>query len=219
MKCKICRERKPRRFCPGVHGDICSICCGQQREVTVDCPLDCEYLQESRQYERVPEPDPADFPNQDIRVSESFLRDHEPLLLFLASMTMRLSLDTPGAVDSDVREALDSLIRTYRTLQSGLVYESMPQNPIAAAIHERVQGAVADFRKRIADSGNATSIRDAEILGVFVFLQRLAIQHDNKRRKGRAFVDFLSRYFVPPQLAHETAPSQLDAPPSGLIIP
>ena len=187
--------------------------------MTVNCPLDCEYLQESRERERRPDVDPSTFPNQDIRVSESFLRDHEPLLLFLASMTMRHSLDTAGAVDSDVREALDSLVKTYRTLQSGLVYESMPQNPIAAAIHERLQGAVAEFRQQMAQTGQGTTARDFEILGVLVFLQRLALQHDNGRLKGRGFVDFLSRYFVPPQMQAALGAGAAEAPHSGLIIP
>ena len=48
MKCRICDTRKPRRYCPGVTGDICSICCGNEREVTVDCPLDCPFLVEAR---------------------------------------------------------------------------------------------------------------------------------------------------------------------------
>ena len=47
MLCAICGVRKARRFCPGVRGNICTLCCGTEREVTVDCPLDCEYLQEA----------------------------------------------------------------------------------------------------------------------------------------------------------------------------
>ena len=214
MKCRICRERRPRRYCPGVRGDICSVCCGQEREVSVDCPLDCEYLMEARVHERHPDPDPAQFPNQDIPVTEGFLRSKESLLLYLASRLLRIALETPSAVDNDVREALASLIRTYRTLQSGLVYESMPQNPLAAAIHERVQASVAELRKSLAEGGSGGGVRDAELLGVLAFLQRLEIQHNNGRRKGRAFLDFLSRYFLPP--ARGEAPAAADSP---LIVP
>ena len=42
--------RRPKRFCPGVRGDICTICCGTEREITVDCPLDCVYLREAHQH-------------------------------------------------------------------------------------------------------------------------------------------------------------------------
>ena len=39
-------------FLSGRARRICSICCGTEREVTVDCPLDCEFLQEARQHEK-----------------------------------------------------------------------------------------------------------------------------------------------------------------------
>jgi hypothetical protein len=36
-----------------------------------------------------------------------------------------------------------------------------------------------------------------EILGVLVFLEQIAIQRDNGRRRGRAFIDFLFTNFQP----------------------
>ena len=38
MSCAICEKRKEKRFCPAIHGRICPQCCGEQREVTLDCP-------------------------------------------------------------------------------------------------------------------------------------------------------------------------------------
>ena len=57
MSCAICEIRKEKRFCPAVHGRICPQCCGEQREVTLDCPSDCPYLQQAREHEK---PRPAD---------------------------------------------------------------------------------------------------------------------------------------------------------------
>ena len=48
LSCAICEIRKEKRFCPAVHGRICPQCCGEQREVTLDCPSDCPYLQQAR---------------------------------------------------------------------------------------------------------------------------------------------------------------------------
>jgi hypothetical protein len=73
--------------------------------MTLDCPLDCEYLQESRKHDRGIEVKPDEFPNQDIRLNESFLRDHELLLLATGRAVLEAALETPGAVDYDVREA------------------------------------------------------------------------------------------------------------------
>ena len=106
MKCKICNTRKPRRYCPGVSGDICAICCGEQREVTVACPLDCPFLREARMHEKPREMDQQEMPNKDIRVTEEFLRDHEPLLMFFGAHFLRAALSSAGAVDADVRQEI-----------------------------------------------------------------------------------------------------------------
>jgi hypothetical protein len=204
MKCQICETRKPRRHCPGIHGEICSICCGNEREVTISCPLDCPYLMEARQHEKPHELNPDDVPNRDVQVTEQFLREHEPLFLFLSTRLLDASLASSSAVDLDVREALQSLIRTYRTLQSGLYYETKPANLIAAGIHERLQENIEGLRKELAEK-NATPLRDAEILGVLVFLERVELHENNGRQRGRAFIDYLRTYF--PQAPESSAPA------------
>jgi hypothetical protein len=206
MKCKICETRKARRYCPGVGGDICSICCGNEREVTVNCPLNCEYLMEARLHEKLQPVNPETLPDQDVRISEEFLREHEPLLIFLGAKLLEASLDTAGAVDSDVREALESLIRTYRTLQSGLYYESLPPNLVAAAIHQKLQDAIQELRKELAEKGS-TAIRDAEILGVLVFLERVGLAENNGRPKGRVFIDYLRAHFPQKEESPAVGPS------------
>jgi hypothetical protein len=204
MKCKICDTRKPRRHCLGVSGEICSLCCGNEREVTISCPLECPYLAEARLHEKPRALNPDEVPNQDVQVTEQFLREHEPLLMFLSARLLDASLAAAGAIDSDVREALESLIRTYRTLQSGLYYETRPTNLIAAGIHQRMQEAVEGLRKELAEK-NATPVRDAEVLGTLVFLERVELNQNNGRPRSRAFLDYLRAYF--PQSQESVAPA------------
>ena len=187
MKCKICETRKPRRYCPGVNGEICSLCCGNEREVSISCPLDCPYLVEARLHEKPRTLNPDEVPNQDVHVTEQFLREHEPLLMFLSARLLEASLASAGAVDSDVREALQSLIRTYRTLQSGLYYETRPTNMVAAGIHQRIQEAVETLRKELAEK-SATPVRDADILGTLVFLERVELNQNNGRPRAALFL-------------------------------
>jgi hypothetical protein len=193
--CKICNIRKPRRYCPGVVGDICSICCGTEREVTVRCPFECPYLQEARRHEQPPTADPETFPNKDIRVNEQFLYENETLLLMTGSALLKAVLETAGATDSDVREALDAIVRTQRTRQSGLYYDTRPSNPIAASIQELAQENLEEARKQMAAQSGSAHIRDSDLLGIVVFLQRMAIQHNNGRPLGRAFIDFLREFY------------------------
>jgi hypothetical protein len=198
MKCPICDTRKPRRHCPGLNAEICSICCGNEREVSISCPLDCPYLVEARRHEKPHELNPDEVPNRDVQVTEVFLREHDSLLVFLGAKLIEASLGSAGAVDSDVRDALQSLIRTYRTLQSGLYYETRPTNLIAAGIHQKMQEAIEGLRKELAGK-NAMPLRDAEILGTLVFLERVELHENNGRPRGRAFIDYLRAYFPAPE--------------------
>ncbi len=212
MNCAICGIRKPRRHCPGLHADICTVCCGTEREQSVDCPLDCVYLQEAHAHEKPPDFDPDAVPNADIEVTEDFLRAHEVLLAFLGTAVYEGALEgsaqtaTRVAVvggsnisctDYDVREGLEALVKTYRTLNAGLYYESRPVNSFAAAILDSVQIRLADLKKREIEATGSTSIRDATVLSILAFLQRLEYGHNNGRKRSRAFIDFLGSFYVP----------------------
>ena len=132
-------------------------------------------------------------------------------MLFLAQTVLDAALSTTGAIDFDVREALDALIRTYRTLQSGIYYETLPTNPMAANICRMVQGELAEFRKQESERSGMTQTRDADVLGVLVFLQRLELDNNNGRKRGRAYLDFLRNFF--PERPVESPAS------SSLIVP
>ena len=197
IPCKICEKRSARRHCPGVGGDICPQCCGTGRENTVDCPLDCPFLREARLHERPAPLTEKDIPNLDIQLKESFVQDHEHEVMAL-SLAMARAMEQEKAVDLDAREAIESLVKTYRTLQSGLIYESRPQNPYAAGIQERIAKAIEELRKVMAEEAGMQTLRDTDVLATLVFLQRLEIQHNNGRRRGLAFFDFLRTYFPEP---------------------
>jgi hypothetical protein len=212
MSCAICETRRPRRCCPGVRGDICTVCCGTEREITVDCPLDCEFLIESRKHDRVEPFNPETLPNPDIRLSEKDLKDHEDLLLFMVRAVVAAEWATPGAVDFDVREALEAQIRTYRTLQSGVYYETVPQNPLAANVYRIIQQGLAEFREEEHKRLGMTRTRDAHVLAMLVYLQRIELDRNNGRRRGRAFLGALIEYYDIPQPAAPPATSSLILP-------
>ncbi len=158
----------------------------------------------ARHHEQPP-PIPSDqVPNRDVDITEDFIREHENVITFL-TLALAGAMEKERAVDFDAREALDAQIRTYRTLESGLIYETKPQNPYAAAIQEALQKSVGELRKELEKETGMHSLRDAEVLGTLVFLQRLELQHNNGRRRGRAFFDFLRSYF--PNAAAENTPT------------
>jgi hypothetical protein len=212
MACAICKTRRPRRFCPGVRGDICAICCGTEREVTVDCPLDCEYLAEAHRRERPPELEGVEVPHRDVQITERLLAENEPLLIAISTALLQTALSTPGVVDFDARDALDSLARTYKTLQSGVYYESRPANPLAATIYSAMQKAAADFRAEEHRRVGMTRTLDSHVLAILVFLQRFEMERNNGRRRGRAFIDSLRQVYPESRPAESPVRSSLILP-------
>lgn len=170
--------------------------------MTLDCPFDCEYLREARRHEKPPAPDPQTLPNPDIELTDRFMQENEPLVIVAGRLLLAATLETPGAVDYDLRETLTALARTYRTAESGLIYESRPNNAIAAQVQARFQDEIGKFREQIARQSGVHSVRDRDLLGVLVFWQRMEWRQNNGRRKGRAFIESLFS-LLPPEAAQE----------------
>jgi hypothetical protein len=203
--CKLCGKRRARRHCPAVQGDICTICCGTEREVSLSCPLECEYLQEAHRREKPVPVDEEQISDADVTVSEEFLRDHEELLLFSMVSLVHAALRIDSATDADALEALDALIKTYRTAESGLLYETRPVNTIAASVQRGFSESLADYQKVRAER-ESLSFRNAEILGVLVFLRRMGRQNQNGRPRGRMYLDLL-KHMTPATSSNEPAAS------------
>ena len=209
MVCPLCEKRKAKRDCPAKGTKICSICCGSEREVTIDCPFECRYLQESRQREYKGNLDPKDFPSKEIRIDQRFLREHAELLNVCGRSLLEGASETPGVVDRDTQEALEALVRTYKTLDSGLYYESRPASSLAQRVADHLQEKVRKFREEQTRQTGMTQTSDNDVLRILVFLQRMALDRDNARPRGKAFLDFLRLHF----------PNREQTSQGSLIIP
>ncbi|HWY53847.1 MAG TPA: hypothetical protein VNZ03_05255 [Terriglobales bacterium] len=198
MACAICEKRKEKRFCPAVHGRICPQCCGEQREVTLDCPSTCVYLQQAREHER-PRPlrelDQADlFPQ--VEIGEQFLYQHEHLILGLSYALAKSAQADRAITDADLIAALTSMARTQETLvNSGLHYEtpisSLSRQAVVAELHELLKGYREVEQKQLGYG----RLRDSDVLGALVFLVRMGHARTSGRPKSRAFVDFVLAQF------------------------
>ena len=204
MSCAICEKRKEKRFCPAVHGRICPQCCGEQREVTLDCPSDCVYLQQAREHEK-PRPlqdlDPAVLFIQ-IEIGEQFLYEHEPLVVGLSYALAKSAQKDRELKDTDLIAAITAQIKTLETLvNSGLHYEtptaSRSQQTIASEIQELLKG----YREEEAKHLGYTRLRDNDVLRALVFLLRMGYARTSGRPRSRAFVDFILAQFSDKQSA------------------
>lgn len=187
-------------------GEICAICCGEQREVTLSCPLDCVFLREAHKHEKTIEIPVDQISNADIEISEDFIRSHEELLLFSVYSLIQAALRTGHAVDTDVLEALAAMVKTRRTAQSGLLYESRPENTVAAAVQQKFVNSLTGFEKERQEQESLSPYADGDILKILVFLHRVGQQNLNGRPRGRMFIDML-RGMTPDTGVDERAPS------------
>ena len=239
LSCAICEERKEKRFCPAVHGKICPQCCGEQREVTLDCPSDCPYLLQAREHATAHHANPQnEWPGErdrealfreveipDVEITEQFLYEREELILGLSfalakSARADRSLADRPLVDRDLIAAVSSLAKSYQTLvNSSLIYEpptaNLAHQAIIREIAREVETMVREFREAEQQHIGHTRLRDSDVLKALVFLLRLGLGRTSGRPKSRAFVDFLFAQF-PTKESVITAPEEAG---SRIVIP
>ena len=198
MSCAICHERKEKRFCPAVHDRICPICCGTEREVTLDCPSECPYLQQARKNENVNHLRELDrealMPH--IEVPDTFLYEREPLLGGMSFAIAQAARRDRGLYDRDVIAALSAMAKTYETqINSGLIYEQPTQSPAQHAIAAEISKMLQEMRKVEEQNRGYLTLKDSEVLKALVFTLRLALGRTSGRPKSKAFLDFLYANF------------------------
>jgi len=195
VSCPICQKRKAGRFCPAKTEKICAVCCGTEREVTIDCPADCAYLLSAHRYEEQhPRSMPANAPLLDVRLSSDVVHRQPQLLSAMAFTIAKFCAAQPGTTDPDVLAALQALAESYKTLIAGIVYE---QPPAPALQHELYDSLAAFFTeaKQKPEQTASSSIKDGDIFQLLVFLFRMGILRTNGRSRSRRFIEFLRGQF------------------------
>lgn len=209
MTCPICQKRKAQRFCPAQGENICSVCCGTEREVTIDCPSDCSYLIASRTYGMERKKfDWSKLPFADVKIPPAYAQEHVPLLNALNYTISVFARDNKPTVDTDVMAALQSLAEAYRTLSSGLYYENPPDHRLQRELYERLKAGIEEYKKTSAQNAPAT-VRDGDIRDALIFFTQLGATYLNGRPKGRAYLDMLRS-----QIKSE----EFDKPASNIVL-
>ncbi len=197
MVCAICQKRKAKRFCPAKLAQICAICCGSEREVTIDCPPDCPHLIASREhYEEHHAVDWNQVPFADRRIPRAILVSHEELFLELSYVICGFAQQNPALVDSDVIAAMQSLAETYDTLAKGILYENLPAHRMQRELYGALKKAIDEYKNRESSSLAAlTSVHDSESRDFLIALTQTSAARSNGRPKGRALIDLMRSQF------------------------
>ena len=218
LSCALCQTRKEKRFCPALHGRICPTCCGREREVTLDCPSDCVYLQQARRNEK-----PRSLQDVDreqlflqVEIPENFVYQREPLVVGLSYGLAKTARLDRALRDREAIAALTALAKSYQTLvNSGLHYEAPTASLGQQAILAELQQMITQYRELEQQQLGYSTLRDGDALKAVVFLLRMALGRTSGRPRSRAFLDFLEARF-PEKSSLVTSPQE---PGSGLVIP
>lgn len=218
MTCAICEIRKEKRFCPAVHGRICPQCCGEQREVTLDCPSDCSYLIQAREHEKPRSADEIDQAGLflQIEVSDQFMYEKEHLLMGLTYALAKAARADRSLNDQDLIAVLSTLAASYeRLVNSGLHYGQPQTSDSRRRVAVEIENMVKEYREAEQKHVGYSSLRDPDVLKALVFLLRLAHGRTSGRPKSRAFVEFLFAQF-PEKESAVVAPHEAG---SRIILP
>jgi hypothetical protein len=208
MSCAICEKRPPKRYCPAKGEKICAICCGREREITIDCPSDCPHLISAHRYEaehRKPLT-AGEYPYRDISVREDFVYQHWPVITGFAATILTFQIQHKDLNDGAVCAAIEALAEILRALGSGIYYEKPPDAPIARALYGRIAEFLQEFRKSETGRAGIPPLKDTHAFHLLVFLLRVARQETNGRSRSRAFLGFLRARFPLPAEAEKDAP-------------
>lgn len=203
--CPICEKRKAERSCPAKAEKICAVCCGTEREVTIDCPSDCAYLISAHRYESDhPRDLPADAPLLEETIPKDLLYTHQQLMATLAFSIAKFCAAQPAAVDDDILSALEALAQTHKTRSSGLIYELPPQAPLQRALYAALTAFLDEIKKQQAERAASPPFKDIDLFYLLVFLYRMGLLRTNGRPRSRLFIEFLRGQFPQsPELKRE----------------
>jgi hypothetical protein len=213
VACALCEQRKEKRTCPAVAARICAPCCGEQREVKLDCPATCDYLIEARRHEKPRTP--AELAGEEvfdnIEIPQHFFYEFEPLVGGLIFSVARVALAEARWHDRDAIDALVAIGKDYqRRSSSGLVYEEFAAGPLQQRLAAEIERTIAEYKRVQTQHLGFERLSDSDILEALVVVVRTALIRTNGRPRSRAFLHGLAMQFPAAQ------PAQ---PASGIIVP
>jgi hypothetical protein len=205
VSCPICEKRKAERFCPAKGEKICAVCCGTEREVSIDCPPDCSYLIAAHRYEDQHQRSlPENTPLLDVKVPQDVIYTHQNVLSGLAFTAATFSAAHPATTDPDVLDALHALAETYKTLGSGILYEKPPDAALPRGLYAALGQSLNESKQNQAERAASPPAKDSEVFTLLVFLYRMGLLRTNGRARARRYIEFLRGQFpAAPELKRE----------------
>ena len=140
---------------------------------------------------------------------KSFIYRHTPILNVVCLAIYEERAVSPWLVDTDVIEVFKDLVKTMKTLSSGIYYESLPEGTVQVSLFRRLKQLFDGFMQP-QPQGLEQSLKVEDAIDVLNFLTYVATVNSNSRPRSRQYLDLLN------SMAEQSAPS---TPAANLIVP
>jgi hypothetical protein len=192
--CPVCGGGKARRSCPALRQVICPTCCGTKRLVEIHCPADCAWLQSARLHPHAAQQRQQE---RDAATVVPLLRglndtEYGVLITCLQAAVAERQSATPRPLDADLQTAAVALAATAETSARGVLYEHVPEGPVAARLARALREALAEpVRAGVPrlDEAISTALRRLE--------EVLQAYRRGMPEPADGFFDFLERALQP----------------------
>ncbi|MCS6816000.1 MAG: hypothetical protein N0A16_04630 [Blastocatellia bacterium] len=185
-KCAKCSKQAARRDCPALGERICPLCCAQLRMLVLACPEPCPYLQDARRTigERRLGQLLAHLSATGKGSLVEVLAHMSPLLAFLEKAIVDVQRQRfPDLADEEVLAGLENAIRTYETLERGIIYEYRSESPRVQAVTESLLKALERVEDDLAKRG--TRIRKSDELACLrVLAESVRLMKDERETQA-----------------------------------
>lgn len=204
MKCVVCGKVKGKRFCPAKKGQICPTCCGEKRVLEIPCPEDCQYLSSGLSYQLLKKRVGALQHEDDPLLRRKYYDVHSnypDILTGLEEAIIRFAQGLRSLRDRQVQDSVTLLLKTYKTEQSGLIYEHTGSDPIVNSLARDLKTFLEEHRK--LDQGQRF-LKTGEVVNCLEVL--LAdIEYHIVEADQESYLRFVAR--SRPDLARSAAPN------------
>jgi len=200
MKCCLCEQRKAKRHCPAKNTLICPQCCGEKRVLEISCPETCEFLSAGRErdiqeFERhMRNLDPAARER-----SRRVLLENQDTVAYLEYTIAQERLLSRDLTDSDVAQAIDVLLETYRTEEKGVLYEKQSDSLRVESLRRELRSVLESLRnpEREANEGvvdpQNKRLKLSAAIDCLEYIRSLVAAFREDRHAAVPYVDFLPR--------------------------
>lgn len=170
--CPKCSTRKARRECPALAQHICSVCCAELRMIELACPEHCQYLREARTttLDRRTEKLVEHLMSRGLENMLETLKRFEPVILWIDRAVVQVQRYTfRNLSDHEVLEGLKNALKTYETLDRGIIYEHKAESPRIQAVTDAVLQALNEIKADLQQQGRSHLITTRDFLACLQF--------------------------------------------------